>query len=62
MVNISQFIKDLRLDKADEATLVQHVQNCHMNSGGPSLDDRCTDRVRYTLPFAIVWMHHDDES
>ena len=53
MVSIAQFIRNLRLSKADAATLEQHVQNCHMNFGGPSLDDRCTDRVRYFNSFAV---------
>ncbi len=46
MPSVAHFINNLGLDKADERTLLQHVQECHLQ-GGPSLDDRCTERVRW---------------
>ncbi len=46
MPSVAQFINKLGLDKADESSLLQHVQECHLQ-GGPSLDDRCTERVRW---------------
>ena len=46
MPTILQFIQNLGLDKADEATLRQHVQDCYTQAGGPSLDDNCTEHVR----------------
>ena len=46
MPSVLQFIQSLKLDKADESALVQHIQDCYGNDGGPGLDDRCTDHVR----------------
>ena len=47
MPDVSKFIQSLKLEKADESTLLQHVQVCHAQ-GGPSLADRCTEDVRLT--------------
>ena len=33
MPTISAFINDLKLDKADQSTLIQHIQECHANAG-----------------------------
>lgn len=47
MPSVSQFISSVKLDKADETLLTQHIQECHDNASGPSLNDKCTNRVRY---------------
>ena len=46
MPSVCQFIRGIKLDKADEALLVKHIEDCHANASGPSLNDRCTNRVR----------------
>ena len=47
MPSVSQFVSSVKLDKADETLLTQHIQECHDNASGPSLHDKCTNRVRY---------------
>ena len=46
MKTILQFIQSLKLNKADEGVLIRHVEECRVSASGPSLDDKCTDRVR----------------
>ena len=46
MPSILQFIRELRLDKTDEKKLVEHIKECSVSFSGPSLEDRCSNRVR----------------
>ncbi|KAL3145896.1 hypothetical protein ABBQ38_015264 [Trebouxia sp. C0009 RCD-2024] len=58
MPSVLQFITGLKLEKEDHTALVQHVQDSHA-TGGPSLDDRCTNKVRKYLkekpPLGLSW-------
>lgn len=44
--SILQFIHSLRLNKSDEAVLIRHIEDSHVEASGPDIHDRCTDKVR----------------
>ncbi len=39
MPNVAQFTNNLGLDKADESSLLQHVQECHLQGRASLMTD-----------------------